>query len=400
VLKLAIRQAQKASSFQDASDDLREPACVPISDTHLRKLSLRIGQEWKALQDAEVAAFQANQPPQVPATAAGAAAVMLDGGRLQGRVEDAGRGVHGPHWRETKVACCLSLSSSVHAVDPQPQPPRKFLDQIEVARLTAEVKSRGRAAPGREAARAAREDRPQPRRKKEARGKRPVKPVRTVLASLSDSEGFGWRVAAEVHRRGLDKARRKARVCDGLRYNWSIYEMRLRPAGFIAILDFLHLLTHLYPAACAARGKATAAAWGLYERWLRLAWSGEVASLLGQMRQASARLGAPPKGCGDDDPSQVMAEAVGYVSNNQERMDYPRYRRLGLPISSAMVESTIKQMNRRVKGTEKFWLAGGGEAMLQLRAAHLSEDGRAQQNGAKPRPYARAASSRSLRPAS
>jgi hypothetical protein len=400
VLRLAIRQAQKASSFQDASDDLRELAGVPISDTHLRRLSLRIGQEWKTLQDAEVAAFRANQPPQAPPSPAGAAAVMLDGGRLQQRAEGAGRGAHGPHWRETKVACCLSLSSPVHATDPQPQPPPKFLDQAEVARLAAEVKSRGRGASGHQAAKAAKGGGPRPRRKKKARGERPVKLVRTVLAGLAGSEEFGWQVAAEVHRRGLDKAQRKACVCDGLRYNWSIYEMHLRPAGFIAVLDFLHLLAWLYVAAQAACGKATAAAWQRYERWLRLAWSGEVAALLVEMRQASVRLGAPPKGCCEDDPRQVMAEAVGYVSNNQERMDYPRYRRLGLPISSAPVESTIKQINRRVKGTEKFWLEGGGEAMLQLRAAHLSEDGRAQQNWGRPRPYARAASSHPLRPAS
>jgi len=37
-------------------------------------------------------------------------------------------------------------------------------------------------------------------------------------------------------------------------------------------------------------------------------------------------------------------------------MNYPEYRRLGLPISSAPVESVIKPLNRRVKGSEKFWL--------------------------------------------
>jgi len=74
------------------------------------------------------------------------------------------------------------------------------------------------------------------------------------------------------------------------------------------------------------------------------------------------------------------------VSNNEKRMNYPHYRRLGLPISSAAVESTIKQVNRRVKGSEKFWASGGAEAMLQLRAAYLSEDDRAGHYGAMPRP--------------
>ena len=44
-----------------------------------------------------------------------------------------------------------------------------------------------------------------------------------------------------------------------------------------------------------------------------------------------------------------------------------------LPITSAHVESTIKHMNRRVKGTEKFWSESGSEAILQLRADALSE---------------------------
>jgi hypothetical protein len=36
-------------------------------------------------------------------------------------------------------------------------------------------------------------------------------------------------------------------------------------------------------------------------------------------------------------------------------------RRLGLPISSAAVEIPIKQINRRMQGTEQFWLQGGAE---------------------------------------
>jgi hypothetical protein len=68
---------------------------------------------------------------------------------------------------------------------------------------------------------------------------------------------------------------------------------------------------------------------------------------------------------------------------------------LGLPISSAPVESTIKQINRRVKGSEKFWLTDGAEALLQLRAAQLSDDDRWRTNWSRRRPH-RAASSHRL----
>src|SRR3990172_5713479 len=36
-------------------------------------------------------------------------------------------------------------------------------------------------------------------------------------------------------------------------------------------------------------------------------------------------------------------------------------------------EIGVKQMNQRVKGSEKFWTAAGGESLLQLRADQLSD---------------------------
>lgn len=68
-----------------------------------------------------------------------------------------------------------------------------------------------------------------------------------------------------------------------------------------------------------------------------------------------------------------MADALRYLENQQSRMHYDDYRRRGLPITSSHIESTIKQINRRVKGTEKFWSEGGAEALLQLAADYLSE---------------------------
>ncbi|MGE0608879.1 MAG: hypothetical protein AB7O62_17420 [Pirellulales bacterium] len=80
-----------------------------------------------------------------------------------------------------------------------------------------------------------------------------------------------------------------------------------------------------------------------------------------------------PKG----DALRPLADAVRYLGNNRERMDYPRYRREGLPITSSPMESLIKQINQRVKGTEMFWNnPTGAEAILQVRAASLSDDGR------------------------
>jgi hypothetical protein len=355
----------------------------------VQRLTERVGREWQELRDRDVAAFRAGELPVACRNRHAAAAVMLDGGRLQTRAADAGRGVTAPAWRESKTAAVESLDSQVHTEDPRPEPPRRFLDRAQVARLAAELKAARGAGPA--AARPAAE---RPRRGRRRRdGRRPRKRVRTVVATLQDSEAFGWQVAAEVQRRGLHRAARQACVCDGQKYNWSIWAMHLVAWGFIAVLDFLHLAVYLYAAACAAEGKGTEAAWLLYERWLRQAWAGEVGALLRALKAEGERVGKPPASAKDDDRRKVVWEAIGYVQNNRDKMDYPRYRKLGLPVSSASVESTIKQVNRRVKGSEKFWLEGGGEALLQVRAAYLSEDGRAERYWAAPRPRGRAVGS-------
>ena len=77
------------------------------------------------------------------------------------------------------------------------------------------------------------------------------------------------------------------------------------------------------------------------------------------------------------DVRRRVAEALSYLSNNAERMDYPRYRREGLLLTSSLVESLVGEFNARVKSKQKYWnRPGGAEAILQVRAAYLSEDDR------------------------
>ena len=206
---------------------------------------------------------------------------------------------------------------------------------------------------------------------------------------MCGAEEFGYVLAAEAYARSFDLAQRKAYVADGLPFNWKIWDEHFRAAGFVPILDFLHLLTYIYGAAQAAGGGARRQ-WDRYEKWLRWAWSGEREKLWTALQAASAHAGERSKDAPEHDPRVILADAARYVETNLTRMDYPRYRKLGLPISSAPMESVVKQFNRRIKGTEKFWLKSGAEEVLQVRAAYLSEDDRANRFWAMPRPHYRA----------
>ena len=97
VIEKATRQSAKASSFAEASDDMRELAEIEISATHLQRLSERlserIGEEWIEIRDEDVEAFRKGTLERTyKESLKGAAAVMLDGGRLQTRAQDSGRG--------------------------------------------------------------------------------------------------------------------------------------------------------------------------------------------------------------------------------------------------------------------------------------------------------------------
>jgi len=100
--------------------------------------------------------------------------------------------------------------------------------------------------------------------------------------------------------------------------------------------------------------------------------------LIAALEDESARLGQPPPNACNDDPRRIVSLTLEYIKTNAHRMDYGRCRREALLITSAVVESLIKQSNQRVKGTEKFWTQDGAEAVLQIRAAYLSEDDRAE----------------------
>jgi hypothetical protein len=92
---------------------------------------------------------------------------------------------------------------------------------------------------------------------------------------------------------------------------------------------------------------------------------------------AHDRRGEPLTGEEDElPPAVVLWRAVDYFDANRERIRYDRWRKMGLPLTSAHVESGIKQTNARVKGSEKAWLLPHAEEMLALRCQAMSQDGR------------------------
>jgi hypothetical protein len=251
--------------------------------------------------------------------------------------------------------------------DPCPQIPPSFLDATRIPELARALSRHVRepASAGAEAAVAEAPAEPLPQ---EAQGYQPPEVgQRKVLASRRTWPTFAPILAAAAWAWGFPGAARKAFVGDGSANRW-----RLQRRFFVPILDFIHALSYVYAAATA--GPSRAAGWACYRQWIGWVWQGQVAQVLPALAARHGELGLPQEDDPETHPRQVVARALTYLRNQQDKMQYDAYRRQGLPITSRLMESVVKQVNRRVKGTEKFWSEAGAEALLQLRADQLRDD--------------------------
>lgn len=363
VLETAMFCAARDPAYKLAAETLRETAEIQISGRHLRNLVVQVGGELEFARDAQTEAYFQQPLPRVPTTPKtpiALACVSVDGGRTQTRLDGGPNGVQQPHWRETKNAVFMRMTGVAFDEDPHPELPECFRDRKYMKKLLSGVDYE--AAPSSDT------------EKSDLKSWRPERLFRTCLSSLCDSDAFGRMMEAEADSRGFFAAQKSAFVSDGLQYNWTIQKRHF--PEFVPILDFPHAIERAYEAARAVSADSDEA-WACYVGWATACWKGCVEEMLEEMRSHQNQRGQPPEDCDEKDPRKVLAEAITYFENNASRMNYPSYRKAGLPLTSAYMESFVKEMNYRVKGTEKFWNDGpSAEAILQLRAAKLSDDDR------------------------
>jgi hypothetical protein len=359
-------------SYQQAARDLVELSELNIPPKQVERLTKRIGQERTAERNAAVAAYQRRPLMEKDAAADPSrpcpqvAMVSVDGGRLQIRGSNAVSGDCSSHWRESKVAALETYLSCESPEDPDPHVPRCFLDLGPTIRL---VRGLGHALPVGLDGASQGDARRSKARRRSARPGRPQRLVRSVVASRLTASDFGPVVEQAAWERNFFASRRRAFLGDGQAANWTIHREHF--SKFEPILDFVHALSYVFAAAMA--GRLPAEGFTVYLRWIQAVWSGQVETILPELKTRLAELGVPPAECSESDPRRLVFESLRYLSNNASRMRYDSYRRMGLPVMTSAVESTIKQINRRVKGSEKFWSEPGAEAILQLRADYLSE---------------------------
>jgi hypothetical protein len=209
VLAKVVHAGATLPSFELAARAIRLLADVSISGRHVGRLTEAIGSELVVERDRHAEAHRTRKLAAAVPNPPSVVAVEVDGGRYQRRAEGLGCGARDPHWREDKVACLVTLSSSTHEVDPQPEPPACFLDRERVRDVTQcprgeQPLSADGYTPG------------VPEPKTDAVNWQPERLVRTCVATTQDSEVFGRLVGAEARARNFESATHRAFVADAM----------------------------------------------------------------------------------------------------------------------------------------------------------------------------------------
>ena len=183
--------------------------------------------------------------------------------------------------------------------------------------------------------------------------------VETAATRDTDVElsPFARRVEREARRRGFNRARRRVVLGDGAPWIWNIAD-ELFP-GAVQIVDLFHAKQHLWDVAKAIYRPGTDTA----ERWAKRRRDelddGRIGALLAALRRHEGR--------------DEARRCIEYVRRNRHRMQYPKFRAMGLCVGSGVVEAGCKHvLGTRCKRPGMHWSVNGVNAIAALRCCVLS----------------------------
>lgn len=184
----------------------------------------------------------------------------------------------------------------------------------------------------------------------------------SYFSRRSDSTTFGDLATLELHRRGIEGARRVGAVVDGAVWCQSFVDLHYPEA--VRILDFAHAAEYLTAIAqtSGADGPLLSPS-QLVELRHALKHDGP-ASVLPQLGALVAT----------QEANAELASQLAYLETREAQLQYPQFVADGWPIGSGMVESANKLVvEDRLKGAGMHWADANVNPLLALRNAVCNE---------------------------
>lgn len=184
---------------------------------------------------------------------------------------------------------------------------------------------------------------------------------RRLVAVLGNLEALAPRLWLEAVRQGLLSAKQVAWLSDGARGFWALFS-HLFARYAIGILDFYHAAQNLWKGAAAWLDGRTKRA----RQWFVLARHrlrhGKADQVLADLAKALELDGLPASA------RETLTNLYAYLEKHRDHIHYEKFKELGLPIGSGLVESACKWLiQQRFKGVGMRWSEEGFNHLLHLR---------------------------------
>jgi len=184
----------------------------------------------------------------------------------------------------------------------------------------------------------------------------------TYVGAIEEAQQFGRRLYTEAWERGWSRADKKVVLGDGSEWIWNIADQHF--PGAIHIVDIWHAREHLWHLArqLFPSDQKQRKRWA--KKMLDRLEAGRIESLVAQL------LSEPTP---QPDLQNMLRTEAEYFQRNQDRMRYPRFRKLGLFIGSGVIEAGCKTViGSRLKQSGMFWTVRGVNAIVALRCHRIS----------------------------
>ena len=172
---------------------------------------------------------------------------------------------------------------------------------------------------------------------------------------------FARRIRREAERRGFHTATRRVVLGDGAPWRWNFTDEHF--PGAVQIVDIFHAKGNLFEVAKAIYGVGSEVG----EQWAKKRREeldeGRIDEVIGALQSHA-------------ESCEEARKDVEYFSNNRERMNYPKFRAMGLCIATGVVEGGCKHIigTGLKRGAMRWTVAGANananaNAMIALRCA-------------------------------
>ena len=195
--------------------------------------------------------------------------------------------------------------------------------------------------------------------------KRGIVREKEYIATLKSRDEFIEQINELYQQVSQDKKHQTVVIGDGAHWIWEMANNDYPNA--IQILDFYHLSEYIWKVAKSyTKNEDKQKTWvNTQQQLLKKSLWKTVIDNCEKIRRKK------------QDLRENIDKLIGYINNNQPRIDYQKYLKMGLMIGSGVVESSNRRVvTQRLKQAGMHWSKKGAEGVMALRASYLSSSAR------------------------